>query len=75
MDVLTDKGWQMFYTCTTCRTNGPVEHWSNPKHVDYEVRVMTKKKAFTLVLKNMQIYGPDWLYKLEDSLKKFKIDG
>jgi hypothetical protein len=74
MEVLVSHGWKMFYECLTCKRNGPVKHWSNDKYPTYEIRTMERKQAFLITNRNMQIYGPDWLYKIEDALKHFNID-
>jgi hypothetical protein len=73
MQLLLDLGWTNFHTCTTCSRYGPVQYWSNKAFPGYEIRVRTRKNTFTIVSKNMQIYGPAWVYTLESALKQFGI--
>lgn len=73
MQLLVDQGWTNYYNCNTCSRNGPVAHWNNPLYPDYDIRIRVRRGTFTLWSKNMQIHGPDWLYKLEAILKQFNI--
>jgi hypothetical protein len=73
MQLLIDLGWTNFHTCTTCSRYGPVQYWSNKAFPGYEIRVRTRKNTFTIVSKNMQIYGPAWVYSLVDVLKQFNL--
>lgn len=72
-ELLTIQGWKKFYECNTCSRFGPVQYYNNPLFKDYEIRVRPRKNTFTIWSKNMQIYGPAWLYEIESALKKFNI--
>jgi hypothetical protein len=73
MQLLEVKGWTNHYTCNNCKGKGPLQYWINPAFPGYEVRVRTRRNTFSIYSKNMKVYGPEWLYKLEEALKKFNI--
>lgn len=71
-DILTTKGWNIFYSCNCGGT--PKEHWNNPKYPTYEIRVRPRRQVFSILNRNLVIFGPDFLYKLENALKQYEID-
>jgi hypothetical protein len=73
MQELLDQGWKNYHTCTTCSRSGPVQYWNNVRYPEYEIRVRTRRNTFTIWSKNLQVYGPAWLYQITDALKHFNI--
>jgi hypothetical protein len=73
MDLLIEKGWKKYYSCMC---NGSYkEYWSNTMYPEYEIRIRPAKKTFTLFQSNNLIYGPQYLYKLEQTLIDYGIAG
>ncbi len=73
MQLLIDKGWKMYYSCMCHGTLK--EYWTKEKHKNYEIRIRPRRNTYSLLLNNMIIKGPDWLYKLENTLKEYGIEG
>jgi hypothetical protein len=72
MQVLTDNGWRMYYSCFC---GGSLkEYYINKKYPGYEIRVRPKKNTFSIFLNNLIIHGPDFHYKLNDSLTRYGIN-
>lgn len=71
MDLLTNQGWKMYYSCMC--GGSPKEYWSNPNYKDYEIRIRPRRSTFSILHKNLIICGPEWLYKLELKLKEYEI--
>lgn len=70
-ELLTSQDWVNYYSCNCGGT--PKEYWNNKAFPGYEVRTRPRRGTFTIWNKNIQIYGPEWAYQLEATLKKFEI--
>jgi hypothetical protein len=74
MQLLIDKGWKnYYYNCSGCK-GSPTQYWTSDKYKNYEIRIKTRRSTFTLYMNNLPIWGPDWLYKIGDTLKNYGID-
>lgn len=71
MQLLTDQGWQMYYSCMC---GGSLkQYWTNENFSGYEIRTRPTKNTFSILSRNQIVFGPDWVYKMEDKLKEYGI--
>lgn len=71
MKELTDNGWVMFYSCMCGGSRK--EHYNNPSYPGFEIQVRPTRQTFRLFSKNHLIAGPEFVYKLSETLNKFNI--
>lgn len=64
---LNDRGWQKYHICGGC-TGGAKHFFANPAYQNYVVRVRPLKTTFVIMLDEIIIAGPFWLYQLEEKL-------
>lgn len=65
-DLLTAKGWKMYYSCHCGGTLK--QYWNKKSFPGYEITTRPRKNTFRILHKNHVIVGPEWGYKLEQKL-------
>lgn len=71
MQLLSVKGWIMYYACNCGGSRK--EHWAHNLFPGYEIRYRPKRKTFEIKSKNIRVFGPDIESKLEVTLKQFGL--
>lgn len=71
MELLTNQGWALYYECMC--GGSKKRYYSNTHYPGYEITIRPTMNTFCLYSQNRRIYGPDYLYLLEQKLKEYGI--
>lgn len=70
-DLLQIEGWEMYYECDCA--GGRKQYYKKAEHPNYEIVININRSTFAILLRNHVVFGPDWIYKMEQKLKEHEL--